>query len=570
MKKGKKNKKVLLAIVGVVVLISLIALGFFAFGIQESMLPAGISNVVVKDQGERILVYARTGGGSELNLYLSPEQLNKYLEPQGYKANKGLTLSAEYVKGYKRFSFFTTESEQNSIKLIKYAGSFNIISPFSPCDANACSNHGFANAITAYYTGFPPFAKCHCYSYKNHGYVNSFTGHSSGGFKVKFTLDGETKYLEDDRQSITMKNGLAKITWYGNLLGINEVNPPNMDVFHVANSWYLVGKNAYSNVESGFVDFKRCVGLQTTKETLSSCLSRYNSIINSNIYPRDQEYINSISNVKSVSFVPGEMLVELAQPTFIPTFIIELDADLVQIVKLSGKPQIVSCIPDQVFDEAGSKKVSARIKNIGEAQGFFEFSITCDNPEMSGRADSIDVDPGETKTVYFQLAGGNSKQTTNKARCTLTVTDRNSGYKDSCNFNFDVKYKSGISECNDGETKCSSDRKILYTCENGVWQPKACDYRCEYLASGGAYCAEKEPGQIIVPPSQGELKCKWYQTSYTQNYCGFLCKIGLEEPKVTSGCKLAGWAVAIIIGGIILILILLWRVVIKIKSVFWG
>jgi len=478
-----------------------------------------ISNVEIKDNGARILVTAIPQGYDNIEVDMTPSKLNAFLEDNGFTATKTSILKMSYVESSKKFYYTINELDNSLVKSISSMDTGN--DWLQNCGVGMCEDRGVSNTISYYYTdrAFGSIPNCDCVYFTNNGYVNSFnTGLGTDGFKVLIDLDGEQGYITGDEQYLQLANGKAKISWAGSLLGINNIGAPNYDVYHINSAWYLIDKNAYSNVVSGYNAFKVCMDGLTNHwlDGYTGCLSTYNSVLTLNLANKNSQYVSQVSNVESItgfqqlSFNQGIMAVNLKQPTFKPIITIELDASKVGLVRLAGQPEITQCISKQAFLEAGTKSVSATIKNIASSEGYFDFKITCNNPDMGGHADGLNFDAGETKSVNFQVYGGNSKETTNYASCTLKVTDRASQNSVSCSFDFSVDYKSGVGECQLNETKCSEDLRYLWKCQGNKWIQYKCDGSCS-IVNGIAQC--KEIG-IIEPGKEPCESCMAFAKSY--------------------------------------------------------
>ncbi len=465
-----------------------------------------VSDVQVKDNGAKILVTVTPQGMDDLQVFFSPSELNRQLESQGYKATSSSVLKVKYVESSKKFFF--TDNERNSIKKLRTIDTGNYYG-FGTSKSSIiayCKDRGNPNTVSAYFTdtGIFEISNVICVESFNEGYVNSFnTGLGSDGFSVEFDLDGEKAIVTGDQQFISMANGRALITWQGSLLGINNLGAPNYDVFHLQNQWYLVDKNAYASVSSAHSNFISCMdstnwlGTRPNTNDYNSCKSSYLNILNSNIVSEDSSYVSQVSNADSISFSQGILFVDLKQPTFKPVFTIELDAEKVGLIRLAGDPKIEQCIEGQDFEVAGTKSAGAIIKNDGNSEGFFDFRITCNNQDMSGHADGLNFDAGESRIVNFQIYGGNSQETTNYGNCLLKVTDRASQKSVDCSYNMEIDYKSGISDCIGTETKCSGDLVSLFKCEDGEWVRKECtgNETCGYK-NDVAQCLDEE-GPVV-------------------------------------------------------------------------
>lgn len=467
------------------------------FGTQQSFAAFSISDVQIEGGGDSILIFARVGGGQEFAITFGPSNLNGFIQDDGFQATDSIRLSAEYVESSKDFRFFTSTSNINVVKNIERLGDITIFSTnrLASCQAN------FPTTTNVVDEG--AFGRFGCYGTRNIGDINSFTGGESGGFAVKFTLDGETATLTEDLRSITMAGGRAIITWQGNLLEVNNIGTPNAQVFRTASAFVLINENALSNINDGFQNYQSCTGTSIIPlSQLNSCRGVYGSVISNNLRDIGGDFIDTEANAVDFSFSQGVFMVDLSQPVFVPTFTIELDAELVKLVKLAGEPRIDSCLSNQVFDVAGAQSASAVVRNVGDDEGFFDFTVSCNNPDMTGSAPSLDIPAGASRSVNIQLAGGNTGQDINEASCSLTVTDRSSGAFDSCGFEFDVE-PGKFGECVAGERMCGADGFTLFTCVGDSFQPTSCQNGCQDFG-GAPQClpGEDEP----EPPALDELR----------------------------------------------------------------
>ncbi|HEY0090065.1 MAG TPA: hypothetical protein VGB37_14560 [Candidatus Lokiarchaeia archaeon] len=494
----KKQKRILFVglVLAIVLIIFVNQLNFL------TITTLSISSVDIKDFGQKILVYARQGGGQELEIQFTPNVLNQFLIDKGYKATETSILTAKYLGGQVNIPFSTGTS--NTIKLLKSPVNIGIT---SSCTITTCKNKGYMNTVSAYRTGNLLDLNCYCTEEYNNGYVQAFnTGLSSNAFSVQWNLDGETKTMTSDYGYVEFGDS-TKITWQGSLLGNNQIGVPNYQVFHIGTSWYLIDANSYSSVINAYNTFKvKVSSLNLAKSNYDSALSEYYAYVNSYIYSHDKNYLSSVPNANSLSFSEGIMTVNLNQPTFLPTYTIELNADRVGIIKLIGQPEIIQCVGSQTFNEAGSKNINLVIKNIGNSEASFKIYSECSNL-ISTNAQELDFDSGESRSVSLLLSGGNDGTKTNSGTCSIIVKDSNSNNQDTCNFGVDVKYSSGISECTGIESACSPDGRSLYQCESGIFIQKNCpiSYSCKE-SFGNAKCEI----DTSTPPLK-ENVCRWYE-----------------------------------------------------------
>lgn len=488
----KKNKIALIAgIVLVVVILGVLAKQGL-FKLPFALTTLSVSDVEVKDQGSRILATITPQGSDMLEIEFNPESMNPSLKKQGYIATKSSILTANYIKSSKKFYFSNTEL--NPIKLVS-TKDVPGITVF--CRKSLCPSVTNQEVLSAFAVGV---GGCRCiYSYTN-GYINSFTGFSSDGFKVEFDLDGEKKYIstnaEDMKQRIDF--GSSSIEWAGSLLTINNIGTPSADVFHVGTSWFLIDKQASAKVSLAYSEFKSCLTNYPSKAIYEKCSTIYWNVVNT--------YIDSSSNarkkyerelgVNSISFEKGIMYLDLKDPTSMPLFRVSLDAKKVRLIKIKGQPEIQNCIEDTTFERAGSKVLSATIVNTADTEGFFDFTIKCDNPLISGYAESKNFDAKESKNVNFYMSGGNTGKSTNTGRCILNVQDREDNLGANtrkCNFDIAVEYSPDVEVCS--ESKCTEDLKFLLKCENKQITKIECAEKCSYI-NNKAQCTAG--GEIII------------------------------------------------------------------------
>ena len=125
------------------------------------------------------------------------------------------------------------------------------------------------------------------------------------------------------------------------------------------------------------------------------------------------------------------------------------------------------------------------------------------------------------------LSGGNTGTSTNEGFCTLIVKDANSNNQDTCKFDVDIKYQSGITDCIGDESSCAPNGNSFFKCEEGVYVLYPCSfgYVCSY-SGGDAYCMKGGGG--VVP---GNPKCESCEDFALSSLIGSLWKEKQCEPK---------------------------------------
>ena len=159
----------------------------------------------------------------------------------------------------------------------------------------------------------------------------------------------------------------------------------------------------------------------------------------------------------------------------------------------AGTPQITQCIQTQTINSGDSINPILTIKNIATIAGSFYGSLNCSGEaSVNGYITSKYFDAEESADIPIQIAGGNTiAGTTKSASCVVKIMDLKGGGSDTCKFDLNVKYVSGVT-CQPGSLTCQDNN--LYICNgNGddVIKYKQCSSGCEFMA-GGAKCVEDE------------------------------------------------------------------------------
>jgi len=541
-KKGKK--KLVLGILLFILVICSIA-GFFYL---EDKKISGISSLAVSldsDLGEcsggwtsfsiddvsvnsdgRIRVYGVAKGSECMKISLDKEDLNEYLEDEGLEATEDIYGSIKLVDYTKVFPITKTGNTFSKVSSSSIGGVLTY------CSLSACKEE-YSTSFYFYRTSI--FGDCKCLYKETNGIEGSFSSAKSyGEFEAQFKLDGATATITEDEQSVRIGNNY--IEWTGNLMNLNEVSVPQYDARLISSVWSLVEDGARNDIENEINTLKNCITQRESSSNVISetnfnyCLNEFQSSSTSSIVDKLDKYLEDNSDLIYDASTDSNALYVSLKATPFPTFILDLDAKSVGIIALSGEPEITSCIEDQELNSGENKQVTFSVKNNGNADNVqFYGSIECDEG-VAGYVSEFYIDAGETKTITSELIPSNPNQGTLYSNCELKISDLKSGDSDSCNFDVDVAYESGITctalkrycdDSNENLMRCSSDGKNLVL-------EQECDYGCKYTSSGAIcsnetvveteYCADCEAyakGLIFGWLSDSQnCKSKTFQNTY--------------------------------------------------------
>ena len=504
----KKNKTTAFWIIGILLLVGVFAYnsGVFegSFSVADLDSDVGqcsggwtsfsIDDVEVNSQG-RIRVFGVAKGSECMSIHLTPNDLNNYLDDEGLQATKTITGNVKLKEYTKTFPIDRTGKNFRTIET-------GTAGTFTWCSINACKDSGYATTFDTFRT---TTLQCGCAYYGASGIEGSFSSaRSYGNFEVEFNLGGETATLSREQQSVMI--GDHYIEWVGNLMNLDEVFPPQYDARLISSQWDLVEDGSYNSVQGLKSDYDNCMASSwggSESSHVESCKGEHNTEVSNILKSKLDQYKIDMSNLIYDATTDNNNLYVSLKANPYPAFILDLDAESVGIIALEGKPEITQCIQNQDDLKSGDNEVvSFRVKNAVDVDNIeFYSSILC-NKGADAWSTNFNIDGFETKTITAEINPVNPNQGDLSGTCTLKVTDLKSGNFDSCGFDIEVEYESGIIcqpnslSCDDNlfnVLKCSSDGKNKAIFEN-------CDYGCEY-ESGQAKCS----GQ---PPAIDKLKCK--------------------------------------------------------------
>ncbi len=563
--KTKDDKVKAYLIVGALIIGGILV---FSSGILQSFggtTHLAISNIQIIDGGERIRIYGVAGTGAEnININFRADDISDEIENDGYKATRGVTGQIQLTKQIKKFPIIKQQDE-NFYKI-----SYIELGRFSTdqdCEDKTPSGNTYLGSFRS------PTLVLFCTYKQSAGTNGLFSGQAIEDSEIEFNIGGATGTLKPAQGTnfITLNDGKTKVEWTGSLNNYNQISNPNYAILFKGSQFdSLISPNAYSNFKDKERNYHSCMGLGKSISIMKNCVNHFSSNINSLLVSRTDQYTNSI-NANDVTFKSNAMEVDLKVASSLPTFIMTLDADSVGIIELKGRPDIVSCIPQKTINSGDTYSTSLRVKNVGDSDGSFSGSVTCQGVDIQGYVSEVLVPKGSTRDMSVQLSGSKTTPGEDTGGCTFKVEDRKGGGSDTCVAVMGVKYEGGIL-CEPNSERCLSANSLRKCSADGTtYQDVNCEKGCFVMENGVGVCAEGEcetdadcdNGELCIDDvciPQGK-ECAWWQEPYTitEKDYGFMywrAYTPWADPIITQtpDCRLASW---ISFSGILLLILIL-------------
>lgn len=583
-----KSRMFVFATLGIIGL-SLIIFSGSLPGISLGSTVLSISNVQIT-QGSttspKVVVTAVAGTGADsLMIDWSTSELNSQLSGTGFKATESVTGLIELTKELKKFQIMTPDPNKN---FVQYTYKNLGIATVNGCKANIPSGYTYYGYK---WTGLTNMA---CIYYKSYGLQSSLNSAGIEDSEVRITIEGASGTLHPSQgtNSITLNDGKTKVQYVGSLNNYNQIYPPSAFAVLYEGSQYskMIDYDSYARFESSFNTFKNCIGSQGTPTaltdsddwksaaTVAKCITEHNNRANALLVDKKSEYLNSLNgNADSVTLSGNYIVVDMQAATSLPLIVLTLDAKSVGIIKLSGKPDITTCVPDVTLDSGISLTKSLTVKNVGTQSGSFSGQISCTNNVIATISEKY-ISAGSSANMPVTINGINTNANAPlSSTCQVTITDLNSGEKDTCSFGVSVNYKPNII-CTPSQTSCQSGT-ILRTCNSAGtnYIDTTCSKTCVVSQTGIASCSGEQqcdPGYYLKDGNCiKQLECEWYQEKTPDKDYGFLywraivsgipILKNMYPPLEKDVCKTKDWVYIVTIAGIITIIGVAWVLVNK-------
>ncbi len=346
-------------------------------------------------------------------------------------------------------------------------------------------------------------------------------------FTVTLNSDTSSQWIGTDWEE--MKDGWntgALIKWAGNLVG-NTPCPDASDIL-VYDRQKTTSEYQYERYfdyvwGGGVVSFQDCLEDAKSSTNNGEITAEVRKCKNDfNYYASRAEAHQPFCFGSGLceDVINGEVKVE--SHFLIPNFQVLIDADELGVYQGVGEPQVVSFTVTQRFKDDSSGQGSAVVRNKGEAVGSFDVWMNCDPDEFYSATSSkrISLQPGNTKSLNFEIKGNVPDGQEITYTCTVTIRETTSlasdsesasgvGYDDpgqqDPNCYDDPLIAAGDTICDTG----TSARAWKECLGSGDWNPGNCDMdkHCEMI-QGQASCESGTPtcGNDVCEINLGENK----------------------------------------------------------------
>jgi hypothetical protein len=566
----KKQAKIWLSLsIGIILILAIIAM-IFSFGsIRQETIQASnadmsilsISKTTINGkEGFRILASA-SKGAEQLSINWNPSFIQSFLDKAGltdYEATKAITGSFKYDKQSLTFPYQPSAGSSKIYKQARFVDKGLLV--FQSCSTDKCTSE-LKTGEELLYNGRigGALSNCYCVIASEVAEYGQFGGSSIGDYQVTFSIDGigSVKTTRDTRSANL--GTTASIRWEGQLDSLDKLNAPDYDLALFNSQITMLDKGTYNkiytdlNKHCGVLDYANnyagdCRVAGWTLDTqLNNIINSYNSQVNSYWIDRFDYYKNTgvDHNFIDIAILNSSGLtVFTKQPTSYPVFTIDLDAQRVGIIKLSGKPSIINTNNCE-FNSNNIGKTSITVKNIGESQGCFNIGFENCNLISGYTAGSNSLGcfgVGETKDIELNVAGSTTSTNGETGSCLVTVYDVNTpSIKDTYDLSCKVNYNPG-SLCADASTKCSPDYTQVMRCQG---EPRSYQLltrctgtnKCQYDSNGNAVCLVPSNNQA----SSSNGSCSTFDIFCKINAYFLKLRIALAILIGIIGGALAGW-----------------------------
>lgn len=397
-------------------------------------------------------------------------------------------------------------------------------------------------------------------------------GGVSKDFEISVIIEGEEELISPGHPIATLHGGDVRVQLLGQLESFNEISEVPFDILWQPSEFkYLISESAsdragistaqnWINTQIGgapreqdgipniYID-----KLNNWNDVLDDELQNLNSVFlanpivfDINLGTDDGGNYNSPAN--------GDLIVSTG-PTGFPVVRLIIDADFIGIHLAQGEPQITQCIPDVTIESGENLVEDFKIKNIGEDEGDFHGSVSCDDFLIDVDVQDIgNVNVGETKTIDV-LIGGQAPDVDISGTCTLTVEDFNFGGEDSCEFDVNVEFIETL--CAPSVIDCSDDGDLVQCSPSGnseeVIESCGSGFFCGFDFDNNEFaCLEEDSGfGFDLPGSDGDGvdgevleqdRADCLAKAGDQAYLGWVFQVTTEKPGLLKEIFTLGFA----------------------------
>jgi len=474
-----------------------------SFGGSSDLNILSISKTTINGE-DGIRVFASASQGSEvLDIKWSKSELNSELESANIdkSATESIYGSIEIDQQSVTYPYSATNNYIYQSVEVKNIGTF-LSCTESNCGKEATSGQEVISAKRGVW------AKCYCLIGEDKADVGKWASIEKSDIKTTFSITGlGSVTLSRDQQSASLGKS-AFIKYTGSLSSWDRPTTPQYTPYLYNNNINLIETTVYSDIQNEYRDLIRSFS-SSSSEVWDT--STYNSELRNLFEDKTDEYKSTgdaSDFIDSIDKDKSGLTIYLKRPSQYPTFTIDLNAEDVGIVKLSGDPDVFNCESGFSFNSNELGGASFSVKNKGSGSGTFKASLeNCDGISGSiiGGNSLGTFDSGETQSFKAMLQGQTEKTNGESVSCKIKIYDVNKpSNSDTCTVKGTLEYNPGGICSPTGKLRCSENMENLQICEDGdyIFEDN-CKHGCTYGQDGEALCKTSEDGD-------GDGECAWY------------------------------------------------------------
>lgn len=443
---------------------------------------SGISYANIRIQGDTIFdgqgklwLIDWTGGGTDsIEGTINKAEFEEYTD-QRSEQDFSIKMDSEDEYGKYTYEQRFGDKDLQKVELIEHIEWWSSDHETIAIDLG-CVDFDYDGNIEYSYNTLPVYTHVRCAKWgEKEG--NVFSIHSKKGiFTTNWVFSAVGK--EEERVTLTNENNIGDgsstslgdvilIKWKGNLaFGTYLPEYSNFKTVHSNDyGWKIVDEDIYDNyLDYLETELDDCIfGWARGWNTKDFCEQEVNVRLN-----KAQVWTSSTNFPENkVDFEDGFFKLDTAEQILVPTFQMFIDADYLEIVISTGRPQITS-LSSPIFVEGEPGKITANVKNIGDGRGDFELRISsCSSGfDPTSIVYPLTLNPGESRSVDLDISGSSDSTTQTQISGTCTVDFKEKTTQRFTTKSVSVKYNQQT-ECNPGNE--------FKTIVNGVWVVKRCN-----------------------------------------------------------------------------------------------
>lgn len=386
-----------------------------------------------------------------------------------------------------------------------------ILSPLIYCTNNYCADK---NPNLNVIDSIAQSPDCKCVYYDDKG-KEAYIGSSEKYlWTTRIAIDGvgETT-LYSGAGTSDLSNAIGSkvfVKWSGNLQSNDNLGSIDRDAyFNLADNQYRIVEDGLYNylldrrntVVSNLIDCNNVLfNCQNELTDIYGYNSEFDSLTSTSHL---QSWVNQESLVDSASISSNKLVVDLGSPIVYPTFTLDIEASEIGIYVSTGVPE-VTC-PSNINDliSGQTKTATFKIKNIGNNNGAFDFSLDCNKgSQQLSPSPPTSISAGSTKSITATLGLTVENTGTETSNCIFTATELNTEESDSCSFGYTATHQS---QCIEGTKTCELGNTQLWTCRaDGGYDKANCEFGCYINQQGQPECKSED-----IPPIPDGTCGKW-------------------------------------------------------------